>query len=446
MAIVFLCEVGYFFGSKEFTTVIALDRHDDDALQINFDIDLYDIECRSVRVVVFTQTADEPMDVLSQDFWLRPLDKQGRAYGMAVRPSDIPLDIGEVRSGLEEQKKRVEQEDGKEELDADWASSHDGFKHKSFDHVIQGHDFTFINFFAGWCRHCQVFAPEWARIAATVNGENGKPGLQFPDRDGVMRSVRLIKMNCVDFKPICKQQGIDAYPNLRLYKADGSFSLFEGKRNHDDIVKWLQNTMKMKSYGWAAHHEAFERGCNAKGRLLVPRVPGHLEIMAGAGDQALNPSMTNVSHRVRHLSFSDQDDGKFHKKAWSGMPAQVLAHINPLDNVDYVTWAFHQVWMHDLKVVSTVGYRGESTFQFSHQHRLSVASESDIPQVQFHYDIEPFTIRVLQDNKRWYDLCTALLANLGGIFVVMRLASEASLGAFQHLLPKNGARKSGILA
>ena len=87
--------------------------------------------------------------------------------------------------------------------------------------------------------------------------------------------------------------------------------------------------IKMKSYGWGAHHEApvcsgsvweletsgnvvfssfftgkkaledvgregsgtevFERGCNARGRLQVPRVPGHLELMAGGGDQTLNP-------------------------------------------------------------------------------------------------------------------------------------------------------------
>ena len=54
--------------------------------------------------------------------------------------------------------------------------------------------------------------------------------------------------------------------------------------------------------------ETFERGCNARGRLQaqldaqlallllclsrfreVPRVPGHLELMAGGGDQTLNP-------------------------------------------------------------------------------------------------------------------------------------------------------------
>ena len=64
-------------------------------------------------------------------------------------------------------------------------------------------------------------------------------------------------------------------------------------------------------------------------------------LMAGGGDQTLNPRwetlglglmwalwaahrtlsvseshrMTNVSHTIKHLSFSDANDGKFHRKA-----------------------------------------------------------------------------------------------------------------------------------
>merc|ERR1719188_2406552 len=127
-------------------------------------------------------------------------------------------------------------EDGKSELDSDWSDSHDGFKHASFDHVIQSHDFTFINFFAGWCSHCQKFSPTWAALATKVNGEGGTPPMEFPDRDGQQRKVRMIKMNCVDFKGVCHEKGIDAYPMLRLYKGNGTFSLYEGKRDETDLL------------------------------------------------------------------------------------------------------------------------------------------------------------------------------------------------------------------
>ena len=50
--------------------------------------------------------------------------------------------------------------------------------------------------------------------------------------------------------------------------------------------------LRVKNRRWkmvVAPCEVFERGCNARGRLQVPRVPGHLELMAGGGDQTLNP-------------------------------------------------------------------------------------------------------------------------------------------------------------
>lgn len=32
-------------------------------------------------------------------------------------------------------------------------------------------------------------------------------------------ALKLLRLNCVDFKDVCGPQGIDAYPTLRLYKA-----------------------------------------------------------------------------------------------------------------------------------------------------------------------------------------------------------------------------------
>lgn len=233
---------------------------------------------------------------------------------------------------------------------------------------------------------------------------------------------------------------------IRLYKADGTFSLFEGKRDPQEIIRWLERTVKMKSYGWASNHEAFERGCNAKGRLQVPRVPGHLEFMAGGGDQNLNPSMTNVSHLIKHLSFSDPDDGKYHRKGWTTLPRELTSHLSPLDGRTYVTKNYHEAWVHDFKVISTVSTRGQTTYQFTHQHRLSRLDGKTIPQAQFHFDIEPFSIYLRKDEKKWYDFLTSMLAMLGGIYAMMRLATNASLVLFSGLKTNNGRSKEGILS
>lgn len=418
-------------------------------MQINFDVDLYDIECRNLKVVIFAQQSQERISNWAQDFWLRSVDSKGRTFGMAIKPPDDAEQ--EVR--VEDEHKRLVakllQEDGKSELDSDWSSSHDGFKHKSFEHVIEAHDFTFINFFAGWCSHCKTFAPEWDQIAVKINGGNNTAPQSFKDREGEDRTVRLIKMNCVDFKGLCQEKGIDAYPSLRLYKGDGSFSLFEGKRDEAEIIRWIERTVKMKSYGWASHHDAFERGCNAKGRIVVPRVPGHLELMAGGGDQNLNSKMTNVSHLVKHLSFSDPDDGRYHRKGWAGLPEEVKAHLSPLDGQAFVTENYHEAWIHDMKVVSTVGARGQQVYQFQHTKRLSRLPPETVPQAQFHFDFEPFSIWVVADQKRWYDFFTSLLAMLGGSFVVMRLMSKFSLTvmlSMKHLFPHSrGSGRGGLL-
>merc|ERR1719263_1176182 len=271
-------------------------------------------------------------------------------------------------------------------------------------------------------------------MAKKIHGESdgGSPQM-FADRDGVMRGVRLIKMNCVDFKNLCNEKGIDAYPTLRLYKADGTFSVFEGKRDEADLIRWMERTVKMKSYGWGKHHEAFERGCNAKGRFQVPRVPGHLELMAGGGDQTLNPRMTNVSHKVNHLSFSSPEDGKYHRKSWVGLPYDALNHLCPLDGTNWPTMNFHEAYVHDIKVVGTVGQRGNVAYQFSHTNRLARLPEEIIPQAQFFYDVEPFAIHVKQAEKKWYDFGTSTLAILGGTFVVMRVFSHASKTAIKQI-------------
>mmetsp|Transcript_71744 Transcript_71744/g.115838 ORF Transcript_71744/g.115838 Transcript_71744/m.115838 type:complete len:482 (+) Transcript_71744:85-1530(+) len=443
MLLVFMSELSSFL-SPGYSTVMSLDKHGSDALQINFDVDVHDIECRNLKIVVFAQNNEEKISTFGEDFWLRSIDSSGKTFGMAIKPmTDAETDD----SDHQKQMKELLAKDGKKELDADWSDSHDGFNHQSFDHVLQAHDFTFINFFAGWCGHCQQFAPEWNKMALTVNGDErvNVPAQLFNDRDGKPRQVRMIKMNCVDFQSICREKGIDAYPMLRLYKADGTFSIYDGKRGEVEIMRWIERTIRMKSYGWGSHHEAFEKGCNAKGRLQVPRVPGHLELTVGDGDQNLNTRMINVSHSIKHLSFSDPDDGRYHRKGWANLPNDVTKHLSPLDGRNFLTQAFHQAYIHDLKVVSTVA-GGKTSYQFKYTGRVSTLAEDKIPQAQFHYDIEPFSINVKRDEKRWYDFGTSLCAILGGAFVVMRLISRFTLGVVKTVDGKKGHRGASIAA
>jgi len=452
MLIVFLCELVSFVGGSANSTYIQLDKNSDKLMQINFNIDMYDIECRNLKVTVYDQFGKEPISAVSRDFWLRSVDTKGRTFGMTYQPKDSDEDVEGAKGVMLEERmhqKRMEElkrADGQKELDSDWASSTDGFQHRSFLHLVEGHDFIVVNFFAGWCSHCRDFAPRWNMISEKVNGKPAQEGqeaveaLKFPDREDNMKQVRMVKINCVDFQHICREQGVDAYPTIRMYKYDGTFSLFEGKRDEADIMRWIERTVKLKSYGWSKDHESFERGCNANGRLLVPRVPGHFELLVGAGDQSLNTRMTNVSHFVKHLSFSDPDDGKYHRKHWSSLPSDIVKNIAPIDGRTFVTRGNHEEYTHDLKVVSTTSPKGNTAYQIMHQTRLHTIDAHQMPQAQFFYEIEPFSVEIRKETKQWYNFCTSTLAIIGGTYVTMKLASQVTLSTVSLLIRELGGQ------
>merc|ERR1712130_497809 len=108
MVFVFLCECRSFLGSTN-SSMVMLDRRGSDLLQINFDIDMYDIECRNVRLVVYSQANDEPLSITNEDFWLRSVDSKGRTFGMATKQQEDESE----ESAHQKQMKEVIGQDGK---------------------------------------------------------------------------------------------------------------------------------------------------------------------------------------------------------------------------------------------------------------------------------------------------------------------------------------------
>jgi len=278
----------------------------------------------------------------------------------------------------------------------------------------------------------------WNDIATQIQGSN------FQDADGRQRAVKPIKVNCVDFGDLCNQQGIDAFPTIRLYRRDRNFTRYEGKRSLDGIVSWVRDTAS-QSFGWKQHHEELENGCNIKGFVIVPRVPGHIEFMAGLGDQDLQPTATNVSHRVKHFSFADpmnriQRQGLFSQGLFQyGLQSwmQELLYSHPLDGQSFVSEAFHQAFDHHMMVVSLI-YPGGVHYQFSSRDRITRLNTTTVPQTRFFFDIDPFSILYQNEEKKWYEFLTMMLSILGGLFVLMRLTTRASLSTASALQRSSG--------
>jgi len=438
MLVVFLCELSSFFETQTYSSLL-LDYAGSPLMQINFDIDMRAIDCKHLEVLVMDHFGKEAIRSEAKSYQLSELSAAGD-YVRVTRSRDSLYEDDKQDDEEVEHKRlaaKLEKADGKKDLDADWASSHDGFRHQSFQHVIQYHDFTLINFFAEWCGHCRQFAPMWRDLTERIMGQ------QYKNSDGHPRTVfPVIKVNCVDFQHICREQGIDAFPSIRLYKSDGTFSRFQGMRSIASIEQWVTSVVESTGHhshsGWQAHHSENKAGCNARGYLQVPRTPGHLELFAGGGDQNLAPAMTNASHIVKHLSFSEPlgEYAKYNRR-WKRMPPEARSHAALLDNRHFNTQGLHETWEHHLKVVRTVTSLGD-TYQFSHYSRNAKLNVTEVPQARFYYDLEPFAMEVRQERKRWYDLTTSLFAVLGGVFVTMRLATMATLAVGGVSRDRNG--------
>merc|ERR1719409_1448411 len=165
---------------------------------------MFDMLCEHVTVGVWDAFGTERMNI-TRDVVKQRIDHKGGNKGKPYTEDELlELEFADSSFTKEELK----------ELDSDWSSSSDNFKHDDFDKVVDAHDFTFVNFYADWCPHCRMFAPTWRQFEEKVN--NGET--EIKDADGVKANVRVLKMNCVDFEDTCRAQMIQSFPTIRLYR------------------------------------------------------------------------------------------------------------------------------------------------------------------------------------------------------------------------------------
>jgi len=413
LLLLLIAELGAFLRTT-YQTNVVMDQNQDELMQINFDITLFDLPCKYLKLGVWDKFGEQKMNTTDRFHYI-PIDHKGQFRGVAYTKEEISaLEAVDSHSDVTEEEKK--------ELDADWSSSSDHFKHNDFNAAVTYHDFTLVNFFAEWCVHCRKFAPMWNEAAEKISEK-----MTFRNADGQDATVKFMKINCVDFMSACQQAQIAAFPSMRLYKRDGTFEAFQQKRSVDNIIGFLSASIRNSHLIIARHHMIFNEGCQVQGVLSVPRVPGHFFLVAEPfGDQTVNPALTNVSHIVNHLSFGIRAP----KIPKSGLPPEVLEHINPLDGKTFVVDRFHEAPQHYLKVVST-SIEGHSTFyQMTHTNRIRKLNKDGgettrAPQARFVYDLSPMSIVVKSKSKRWYEFLTSLFAILGGAFTVVELTSGA---------------------
>jgi thiol-disulfide isomerase/thioredoxin len=410
-AVLFICETSAFLTSKTRTDVL-LDTNQDSQLQINFDVTMHDMACDHVTVGVWDAFGTERMNI-TKNILKQRLDHKGENKGHFYTDEELTeLEFADLKLSEEQ----------KQELDADWSSSSDQFKHDDFQSVIDAHDFTFVNFYAEWCPHCRMFAPTWDEFERSLNAENDP----IVDADGVKANVRALKINCVDFEEACQQQKIMSFPTIRLYRrgTKNQWSDFHGPREIEPLKSFARDEVKQRHiHTGATFHQIFTESCRIKGTVEVARVPGTVHFQAmHTKDRSLNLAFTNVSHTVHSFTFGQHNSRMTNLYL---LPSEYQKHADPLAERTFAVERFHQAPHHYIKAVHTrfSSFNNLRSYQQTHQWSIRNIQRNSIPQAKFSYDLAPVEVVVSKSERRWYDYITNIFAIIGGAFTFMSMTS-----------------------
>jgi thiol-disulfide isomerase/thioredoxin len=426
-AVLFVCEVTAFMTTK-MRTDITIDSNQDSELRINFDVTMLDMACDHVTVGVWDAFGTDRMNI-TKNVKKQRIDHKGEDKGHAYTEDElIELEYADKSFTKEELA----------DLDSDWSSSSDQFKHDSFQKVVDAHDFTFVNFYADWCPHCRMFANVWTAFEERVNkGEE-----EMKDADGVKANVQVLKINCVDFEEACQEQSVRGFPTVRLYRRgakEKTWIEYHGPREGNALAAFARGEVGKRHLHMGAHyHQIFMESCRIIGHMDVARVPGTVHFQAThTNDKTLNLAFTNVSHHVHHFSF-----GVMTGTSTRRLPKEFREHVAPLDGKAFTVPKFHMAPHHFIKVVHTRFDEAKTqSYQQTHQWSVRTVQRKTIPQARFSYDLSPVEVDVKRSDRRWYDFVTSIFAIIGGAFTVMSMTSgmlNFASTQFKHSINKLG--------
>ena len=77
--------------------------------------------------------------------------------------------------------------------------------------------------FAPWCGHCKALAPEYEEAATTLKE----------------KKIALAKIDCTEEAELCKDQGVEGYPTLKVFRGLDNVQPYSGQRKAPAIVSYM---------------------------------------------------------------------------------------------------------------------------------------------------------------------------------------------------------------
>ncbi|KAL4874182.1 hypothetical protein BDV12DRAFT_3456 [Aspergillus spectabilis] len=93
----------------------------------------------------------------------------------------------------------------------------------TFNDFLVEHDLVLAEFFAPWCGHCKALAPKYEEAATELKAKD----------------IHLVKVDCTVEEEVCKEQGVEGYPTLKVFRGPDVVKPYQGARQADAIVSYM---------------------------------------------------------------------------------------------------------------------------------------------------------------------------------------------------------------
>lgn len=190
-----------------------MDKTKDQRLRVNFNITMMDLKCEYAVVDVVSVLGTEQNVTSHVNKW--DVDAEGvrqRYKGRNRQQKDIALFDRDVEDSIEQLHSNG--------IDAVALTP------ETFEVAKQQQEYLFVDFYASWCSHCRDLAPTWETLAEVMTTVAEKivneHEHEYSEEDykhavKIELPVMVAKVDCVVHEELCRQQGIMAYPTLRLF-------------------------------------------------------------------------------------------------------------------------------------------------------------------------------------------------------------------------------------
>jgi len=263
----------------------------------------------------------------------------------------------------------------------------------------------------------------------------------------------LVNIDLVLPKMVCDMVSLDAQDVMGSHHVNVGGELYKRRITPEGkVIQEYHQKDGDTHVDLARAKKAFEdkEGCQIVGSFEVNKVPGNFHISSHAYMGALNQyfaenkvNTIDVSHKINHISFGDDNDLKQIKNKFD------KGVLNPLDGVEKIkaaalekTGVMHQYY---ISVVPTTyeDLGGKKLYVHQFTANSNEIQTTMLPALYFRYDLSPVTVKYTHHKESFFRFLVQICAIIGGIFTVAGIIDALVHKSVVNIMKKASIGKLG---